>query len=663
EAASEPVADTTEVVTTGEVAETTPAEEAEAASEPVADTTEVVTTGEVAETTPAEEAEAVSEAEAPSESQLPTVERVAKESSNSETAEGEASPEGKEVAADSEVARLSEGSEAESTPVKKKSKYRPRRRRRKNKSQTDSASEPVATSQVVEGEEKEKSEEAPKKSKSSRRRRYKKKNKNKLPEEATEENTSQDLEAQSPTEEKESEAHESEATSSTMEEAEEVATHLQWPNILKEDPRRAYKTEPIQGFGAPEAFEFMGMNWLVGQAITALGYVEPTPIQRQAVPVAMIGRDIIGLAQTGTGKTLAFLVPSLHKLVTEEISEHIPRMLIMTPTRELALQVSEDAEYLATHTDLLITTVYGGVSFKQQLKELRSGTDIIVATPGRLLDHIKRNNVPLDGIKVLILDEADRMLDMGFLPEIRAIIHRLPSERQTLLFSATMPPGIERLSMDFQQHPQLIEVARQLPPETIDQRLYPVEKHLKAPLLIHMLEADETMSTVLIFTETKSEAEVVARRLQRANFSIALMHGDRKQREREEALLSLRTGKVRGLVATNVAARGLDIYDISHVINYDMPQTIDDYVHRIGRTARGNATGKAYTFMTSDDEAMVARLESALEKELPRVEIADFNYDVPTPSWAKPSPNKLIESLHKSEGLAERFNRMMRQRR
>jgi ATP-dependent RNA helicase RhlE len=294
---------------------------------------------------------------------------------------------------------------------------------------------------------------------------------------------------------------------------------------------------------------------------------------------------------------------------------------------------------------------------------LREGTDVVVATPGRLLDHIQRRNVSLEAVRVLVLDEADRMLDMGFLPEIRDILARVPRERQTMLFSATMPPTIQSLSLSFQKEPEVIEVARQVPPESIEQSLYPVERHLKAPLLVHLLGRNDEMRSVLVFTETKVEADVVARKLREANIKVALMHGDRSQREREQALQQLRDRSVQVLVATNVAARGLDIDNISHVVSYDMPQSVDEYVHRIGRTARGDAGGHAYTFVSAGDEGMVSRIQSALDRELPRVQAEDFNYDVPTPSWAKPSAEELAESLHKPENLADRFRKMMDRRR
>ncbi|MGH2545154.1 MAG: helicase-related protein, partial [Ardenticatenaceae bacterium] len=266
-------------------------------------------------------------------------------------------------------------------------------------------------------------------------------------------------------------------------------------------------------------------------------------------------------------------------------------------------------------------------------------------------------------VEIAVLDEADRMLDMGFLPDIRMIFNQLPQRRQTLLFSATLPAPVEALSLDFQREPQLIEVARQQPPASIEQVLYPVEKHLKTALLLHLLKQDESMGAVLVFTETRDETDILASKLRAGNVPVALMHGDKNQREREQALQKFRDHAVRVLVATNVAARGLDIEGITHIVNYDMPQSVDDYVHRIGRTARGDAAGHAYTFVAFADEGMVRRIESALERTLPRRRAEGFNYDVPTPSWAKPSAEELIEQLTRPTGIADRFRRMMGRRR
>jgi len=637
---SQPVAEESSSPIT-ETEETSPsAAEAEEASHPPEEAPEA--------SHPPEEAPEASDSqeEAPEASDAQAEAQEAQEGSDAQAEAQEASDAQAEApeASDAQAEAQEASDEVKEEGQQNNKPKRPRRRRRKKKS-LESATESVTESEVVQGA----SSEDKSQTDSSRRRKRRRKRRKKKSE------TSSAL-----TEDTKNEEAVQEALPPTVER--EIVPMLSWEERIKNDPRRSYKTNPIPGLGAPEGFAFMEMDDLIGQALYALGFLEPTPIQAKAIPPALEGRDIIGLAQTGTGKTLSFIIPILQNLLTNESQENLPRALIMTPTRELAVQIAEDAEFAGTHTDLLITTIYGGVGFKQQVNELKEGTDMIVATPGRLLDHMKQRTLKLDDIAILVLDEADRMLDMGFLPEIRRIMRQLPNDHQTLLFSATMPSAIERLSSDFQHHPQVIEIARQLPPETISQYLYPVEKHLKVPLLVHLLQETEEMSSVLIFTETKSEAEVVARRLERASLTVALMHGDRKQREREKALQDLRTGAVRILVATNVAARGLDINDISHVINYDMPQSVDDYIHRIGRTARGDATGQAYTFVTIADEGMASRIESTLKQELPREWAEEFNYDVPTPSWAKPSVDQILESLHKREGLAERFNRMIRRR-
>ncbi|MFN2251447.1 MAG: DEAD/DEAH box helicase, partial [Anaerolineae bacterium] len=408
----------------------------------------------------------------------------------------------------------------------------------------------------------------------------------------------------------------------------------------------------------PASFAALASDPRLGRAIADMGFAEPTPIQRRAVPEALAGRDLVGLAQTGTGKTLAFLLPSLDRLLRRGDGNHRPRLLVVTPVRELAVQVAEHAEQLARHTDLRVATVYGGANMRGQTSALKKGVDVIVATPGRLLDHVRRRNVDLSEVEVLVLDEADRMLDMGFLPDVREILHTLPSARQTLLFGATMPPAIESLSLQFQRDPVLVEVARQLPPEGIEQLLYPVGKHLKVPLLVHLLTHDRSLERVLVFTERRTEADLVSKRLRDAGLEVAAMHGDIRQRDRERSLERLRDGKVQVLVATNVAARGLDVEGISHVVNYDIPQTVDEYIHRIGRTARADAKGTAYTFIAPGDQWMVKRIESALERELPRVEAEGFDYDVPTPSWAQPSPDDVARSLDKPRSAADVSRRL-----
>jgi ATP-dependent RNA helicase RhlE len=370
----------------------------------------------------------------------------------------------------------------------------------------------------------------------------------------------------------------------------------------------------------------------------------------------MEGRDLKGLAQTGTGKTLAFLLPSMNRLLVDPEPGRT-RLLVVTPTRELAAQVAAHGQALARYTQLRVVAVYGGESMAVQTAALRAGADVVVATPGRLLDHVSRRTVRLDRIAIAVLDEADRMLDMGFIPDVRRIFGLLPTERQTLLFGATLPSDVETLSAQFQRDPELIEVARQLPPVTLEQRLYPVGRHLKVPLLVHLLRQDPDLVKVLVFAETKAETDVVARRLEAAGLRVAAMHGDRPQKERESALQRLRDGDLQVLVATNLAARGLDIMDLSHVVNYDMPQTVDDYIHRVGRTARGQAEGTAYTFMAPGDEAMVVRIEAVLGAKLARYSVEGFDYDVPTPSWARASAADMARSLHKP-GKA-RFSRSL----
>jgi ATP-dependent RNA helicase RhlE len=396
----------------------------------------------------------------------------------------------------------------------------------------------------------------------------------------------------------------------------------------------------------PEGFAYLDLDPRLGTALAAMGYLEPTPIQRRALPIARTGRDMMGLAQTGTGKTMAFLLPSLERMLADTDTRHRPRLLVITPTRELAVQVSEQAVMLAQNTGFRVAVIYGGAPMGPQIQALHAGADIIVATPGRLLDHVSHRHVHLDTVQVLVLDESDRMLDMGFLPEVRRILSLLPHERQTLLFGATLPPDIEGLSRKFQRDPEIVEVARQLPPETLDQRLYPVGRHLKLPLLLYLLKNEPALSKVLVFTETKVETDIVARKLEESGLKVASMHGDRPQKDRERALSDLKDGTVQALVATNVAARGLDIEDVTHVINYDMPQSVDEYIHRIGRTARGAAAeGTAYTFVTLADEGMVLRIESALERSLPRVQATGLDYDVPTPSWAQPSAQDISRAL------------------
>jgi len=393
------------------------------------------------------------------------------------------------------------------------------------------------------------------------------------------------------------------------------------------------------------------------KTIRALGYEEMTPIQIQAIPPGLQKRDVVGCAQTGTGKTLAFLLPALDHLLRDSAKIKNPRVVVLEPTRELAIQVAGETQKLAARTSLRSVSIYGGAGMKKQIDKLRRGVDIIVATPGRLMDHMRRKNVNFRGLQILVLDEADRMLDMGFLPDIKQIISRMPRQRQTMLFSATIPPTISALARQFLRDPVSIEIDLARPPEAIQQALYPVPKHLKIQLLVTMLEQME-VSSMLVFTRTKQEADIVTRQLREARIATACIHGDFKQRDRISALEGFRSGKHRVLVATNIAARGLDVEGISHVINYDVPEHAEDYVHRIGRTARYDADGDAIMLVTPDDEGLVYRIEYLLGRKIERKTLVGFDYDVPTPSWAKPSAKALLQRAAQSQSLADRWRSM-----
>jgi ATP-dependent RNA helicase RhlE len=376
----------------------------------------------------------------------------------------------------------------------------------------------------------------------------------------------------------------------------------------------------------------------------------------------LAGRDIIGCAQTGTGKTAAFLLPALQKLLQDQRQTKNPRVVVLAPTRELVIQVTGQARQLAAHTPLRIAAIYGGAKMGSQIDKLRRGVDVVIATPGRLQDHMRRKNINFKELQVLVLDEADRMLDMGFLPDIKQIVSRMPRQRQTMLFSATMSPPVLNLTRQFQQEPVMVEIALARPPEAIRQALYPVPKHLKTQLLLALLEQME-INSMLVFTATRQEADIVTRRLRQAKTSVACIHGDFRQQQRIAALEGFRSGKYQVLVATNIAARGLDVEGISHVINYDVPEHAEDYVHRIGRTARAEADGDAITLVTPDDEAMIYRIEHLLGHKIERYTLPDFDYDVPTPSWAKPSAEALMRQATQSRSLADRWRTMAGSRR
>jgi len=377
------------------------------------------------------------------------------------------------------------------------------------------------------------------------------------------------------------------------------------------------------------AFDHLGLDPVLLRAVQALGYEVPTPIQREAIPPILAGRDVIGTAQTGSGKTAAFLLPILQRLSREPAGR--TRALVLSPTRELAAQTQAALGPLAKGTRIRGAAVYGGVGMAPQEHALRGGVDVVVATPGRLLDHMERRNVDFRGLQVLVLDEADRMLDMGFLPDVRRIVNALPRERQTLMFSATMPPEIEVLSRTIMRDPVRISVSPpHRPPPTIRHEVYPVPQHLKTNLLVKLLGREDMMS-VLVFVRTKRRADRVARQVEAAGFPVARIHGDRSQSQRELALEGFRSGRHQVLIATDVAARGIDVTGITHVINYDLPMVATDYVHRVGRTARMEAEGEAISFVTSEEENDLHGIEKALGKPIPRVTLPDFDYKAPPP--------------------------------
>ncbi len=372
------------------------------------------------------------------------------------------------------------------------------------------------------------------------------------------------------------------------------------------------------------SFQSFGLHADLLKALQQYGYEVPTPIQAQALPIALSGRDLIGCAQTGTGKTAAFALPILNKL--HHTSSSKTRALILTPTRELAVQVNEVFAALAKRSKLYTAAIYGGVGIPPQERALRLGTDIIVATPGRLLDHLKRGVGNLNGIEFFVLDEADRMLDMGFLPDVKRIIARLPKQRQTMMFSATMPKEILALTHEILQKPEMIQVGRQSQPVAgVKQAVYPVPQRLKMDLLLKLLYRQE-MKSVLIFTRTKVRTERLARQLEGYGFDTGRLHGDRTQGQRIAALEGFRSGQFRILVATDIAARGIDIEGISHVVNYDVPVTPEDYVHRIGRTARAQAIGEALTLMAHEEESFLYAIQRLTKSDIPRHQLADFDY-------------------------------------
>lgn len=366
-------------------------------------------------------------------------------------------------------------------------------------------------------------------------------------------------------------------------------------------------------------------------AIEEKGYREPTPIQAKAIPLILKKRDVTGIAQTGTGKTAAFTLPMLSLLGAQKPKASGIRALIIAPTRELVTQIRDNIYEYSLNMSLKVACVYGGVGERPQIDALNRGADVVIACPGRFIDLMDQGHVDLRGLELLILDEADRLLDMGFLPAIRKVVRKIPNDRQTLLFSATLSGQIEKLTREFQQKPALVEIGtRTNPAKTVNQEVYEVMPHLKFPLLLKLLESPERYS-VLVFSKMKHAASRLAKQLNKEGITAEAIHGDRSQNQRQRALDQFKAGKVRVLVGTDVAARGLDISGVTHVINYDFPMQLEDYIHRIGRTGRAGAEGDAYTFITPNEHRDLRDLERFIKRDLPRKHLKDFDYDVPSP--------------------------------
>ena len=383
-------------------------------------------------------------------------------------------------------------------------------------------------------------------------------------------------------------------------------------------------------------FNDFSLDSRIHEGIKDAGYVTPTPIQEKSIPLVLEGKDILGLAQTGTGKTAAFMLPILQRLVKGP--RHRVRALIVAPTRELAEQIHQAAVDLGKKTGIRSVSMYGGVSKKPQLEALRRGAEIVVACPGRLLDHLGERTVDLSGVEVLVLDEADRMCDMGFLPDIRRILKALPEDRQTLFFSATMPDEIRRLADNILKNPRTVQIGVIAPAETVSHALYPVPGDLKKELLFAILDQTAT-GRVLIFTRTKHRAKGLATQLQKRNFRVAALQGNLSHNRRQDAINGFRSGKYDLLVATDIAARGIDVSEVTHVINFDMPDTVDAYTHRIGRTGRALLTGDAFTLAVSEDEPVLRSIEKVLGTPIERRSLADFDYGsfVPEEQFARTS--------------------------
>jgi ATP-dependent RNA helicase RhlE len=397
----------------------------------------------------------------------------------------------------------------------------------------------------------------------------------------------------------------------------------------------------------PMSFKSLGLHAALLQAVRDMRYTEPTPVQAEAIPAVMTGRDVLATAQTGTGKTAAFVLPLLHRLLAHPLG--VTQALILTPTRELAQQIDEVYLGLAYHTKLRGAVIVGGLSMGPQDKALRAGVEVLIATPGRLLDHMRQNQPRFDQIHTVIFDEADRMLDMGFLPDLKRIIQRLPARKQTLMFSATMPPTIANLAKEILRDPVVVQVGKRSAPAVgITQAAYPVPEHLKTSLLRRLLGGND-MPSVLVFTRTKQSARRLAKAIAADGFAVGELHSNLTQPQRQRAMTGFRENKFQVLVATNIAARGLDVNHITHVISYDVPTVPDDYIHRIGRTARAEAEGDAWVLVSPLEEKLLTRIERQIGQRLPRVQLPDFDYRA---EGGRPAPDDDSRARRRPRGTS-----------
>jgi len=409
---------------------------------------------------------------------------------------------------------------------------------------------------------------------------------------------------------------------------------VKWPLfVTNELNNHSQKSRILEIFdinkeGKQMSFKQFNLDSRLMSAINREGYIHPTPIQAKAIPLVLAGHDLIGTAQTGTGKTAAFVLPILQKLIAGPRGR--TQVLIITPTRELAEQIHQTIQTLAAGTKIRSATLYGGVSSAPQLNALRRGVEILVACPGRLLDHIQHGHARLNSLTFLVLDEADRMFDMGFLPDVRKILKHVPEKRQTLLFSATFPSEIKDLASQTLTNPKYATLSLNCPVHTVSHALYPVPHHLKTKLVLSLLKSTNTGS-VLIFTRTKYRAQGLAGKIESIGYKVTSLHSNRTQNQRQAAINGFKDGTFQIMVATDIAARGLDVEKVSHVINFDMPNTSDAYIHRIGRTGRAENRGDAFTLTTPEDSDMVRTLEKIMGKPLRREKLPEFNYHTPPP--------------------------------